>query len=291
MRVAILGATGMLGQAVRRESLRAGLEVLEVSRSTGILWDYFQTDFSCVVSKIGLTKADVLINCIGWIPQKSSGSKVQDEREAFALNVELIREIQESQEVVGFNWVQIVTDCVFSGKTGLYSEQSPLDPVDLYGRTKSLGESHMSGAMRVRSSIIGPDQVHHSGLFEWFKNQTAHSSVQGFTDHLWNGVSTKAFGRLAAGLSGQRKIRPGVHHWIPRDSVSKHGLLEVFRAELNREDLRIEKFNTGSSSNRILATVNPEVNSELWAVAGYDRIPSIQELAREFILEDLKEGN
>ena len=291
MRVVILGATGMLGQAVTRESLRSGLEVLEVSRTAGILWDYFESDFSNLVSKIGLTKADVLVNCIGWIPQKSSGSKEQDERDAHALNVELIREIQVSQDAVGFNWVQIVTDCVFSGKAGLYSERSTLDPVDLYGQTKSLGESHMPGAMRIRSSIIGPDQIHHSGLYEWFKNQPAHSSVQGFTNHLWNGVSTKAFGLLVAGLSGQRKVRPGIHHWIPSDSISKHGLLEIFKDELDREDVFIEKHDTVNSANRVLTTVNPEVNSELWAVAGYDRIPSIQELAREFILEDLKEGN
>lgn len=291
MRVVILGSTGMLGQAVSRESAAAGLEVLEVSRTAGILWDYFQSDFSNLVSKIGLTKDDVLINCIGWIPQKSSGFKGQDERDAYALNVELIREIQESQYIFGFQWVQIVTDCVFSGKTGLYSEKSPLDPVDLYGQTKSIGESHMSGAMRIRSSIIGPDQIHHIGLYEWFKNQAANSSVQGYIDHLWNGVSTKAFGRLVAGLSREQRILPGIHHWIPRDSISKYGLLEIFKAELDREDLRIEKFNTGSRQNRVLTTTNPQVNSELWTIAGYDRIPSIEELAREFILEDLKEGN
>lgn len=281
----------MLGQSVTRESLAAGLEVLEVSRTAGILWDYSQADFSNLASKVRLTKADVLINCIGWIPQKSSGSKKQDERDAHALNVELIKEIQESHDVVGFNWVQIVTDCVFSGKTGLYSEQSPFDPVDLYGQTKSLGESHMSGAMRIRSSIIGSDQIYHSGLYEWFKNQAANSSVQGFIDHLWNGVSTKAFGRLVAGLYREQRILPGIHHWIPRDSISKYGLLEIFKAELDREDVRIGKFQTGSRQNRVLTTANPQVNSELWATAGYDRIPSIEELAREFILEDLKESN
>jgi dTDP-4-dehydrorhamnose reductase len=291
MRVVILGATGMLGQAVSRESLAADLEVLEVSRTVGILWDYWQDDFLNLASEVGLKRDDVLINCIGWIPQKSSGSKEQDEHDSHALNVELIREIQESQSVFGFDWIQIVTDCVFSGKTGLYSEQSSLDPVDLYGQTKSLGESHMPGAMRIRSSIIGPDQIHHSGLYEWFKNQPANSSVQGFTNHLWNGVSTKAFGLLVAGLSGQRKVRPGIHHWIPSDSISKHGLLEIFKDELDREDVFIEKHDTVNSANRVLTTVNPEVNLELWATAGYDRIPSIEELAREFILEDLKEGN
>ena len=289
MRVVILGATGMLGQAVRRESLAAGFEVLEVSRTAGMLWNYFDSDFSNLARKIGPTRDDVLINCIGWIPQKSSGSKKQDEHDARALNVELIREIQESQDVVGFSWIQIVTDCVFSGTTGRYSEQSPFDPVDLYGQTKSIGESHMPGAMRIRSSIIGPDPIHQSGLYEWFKNQAPNSSVQGFIDHLWNGVSTKAFGRLVAGLSQQRKILPGIHHWIPSDSISKHGLLEIFKDELDREDVLIQKCQTRSSPNRVLGTLNPEVNSKLWAIAGYDRIPSIADLIREFILEDLKE--
>lgn len=291
MRVVVLGATGMLGQAVKKESLAVGLEVVEVSRTTGVRWDYFESDFVSLAVAIGLTKSDVLINCIGWIPQKSSGSKQQDERDALALNVELIREIQVSQEVIGFNWVQIVTDCVFSGDTGLYSEQSPFDPVDLYGETKSLGESLMPGAMRIRSSIVGPDRINRSGLFEWFRNQASNATVQGFSDHFWNGVSTKAFGRLVAGLSSQPKVLPGVQHWVPRDWISKGGLLGIFRAELDRGDLAVQVLETGRRSNRVLTTVNPKANAELWAIAGYERIPSIEELASEFILEDMEECN
>lgn len=291
MRVVVLGATGMLGQAVKKESLAAGLEVVEVSRTTGVRWDYFESDFASLAVAIGLTKSDVLINCIGWIPQKSSGSKQQDEPDALALNVELIREVQVSQDVIGFKWVQILTDCVFSGETGLYSEQSAYDPVDLYGKTKSLGESLMPGAMRIRSSIVGPDRINGSGLFEWFKNQAPNATVQGFSDHLWNGVSTKAFGRLVAGLSSQQKVLPGVQHWIPRDWISKGGLLGIFRAELGRGDLGVQVLETGKRSDRVLMTVNPKANIELWAIAGYERIPSIEELAREFIREDLEEGN
>lgn len=281
----------MLGQAVKKESLAAGLEVVEVSRTTGVRWDYFESDFASLAVAIGLTKSDVLANCIGWIPQKSSGSKQQDERDALALNVELIREVQVSQDVIGFKWVQILTDCVFSGESGLYSEQSPFDPVDLYGETKSLGESLMPGAMRIRSSIVGPDRTNRSGLFEWFRNQASNATVQGFSDHFWNGVSTKAFGRLVAGLSSQQKVLPGVHHWVPRDWISKGGLLGIFRAELDRGDLDVQVLETGRLSNRVLRTVNPKANIELWAIAGYERIPSIEELAREFIREDLEEGS
>jgi dTDP-4-dehydrorhamnose reductase len=291
MRIIVLGASGMLGQAVKKECLAAGQEVLAVSRTSEYHWDFAGGGFAALASDLGLSQEDVLVNCIGWIPQKSSGSLDQDNRDAQALNVDLIAEIQASQDAIGFGWVQIVTDCVFSGENGPYSEQSVMDPVDLYGQTKSLGESLMSGAMRIRSSIIGPDRNHHSGLYEWFKNQKADAAVQGFVNHLWNGVSTKAFGRLVAGLTTQRKVLPGLQHWIPRDSASKHGLLEIFKSELDRRDISLAKYDTGSSANRVLVTANPELNLELWGIAGYDRIPSIEELAREFILEDLKVGN
>ena len=281
----------MLGQAVQKECLAAGQEVVAVSRTSEHRWDFACSRFAALASDLELSQEDAVVNCIGWIPQKSSGSPDQDNRDAQALNVDLIAEIQESQDAIRFGWVQIVTDCVFSGENGPYSEQSVMDPVDLYGQTKSLGESLMPGAMRIRSSIIGPDRNNHSGLYEWFKNQQTAAYVQGFVNHLWNGVSTAAFGRLVTGLSAQRKIRPGLQHWIPLDSTSKHGLLEIFKTELNRRDIVLEKYDTGSSANRVLVTVNPELNLELWGIAGYDRIPSIEELAREFILEDLKVGN
>lgn len=291
MRIVVLGATGMLGQAVSKEARSAELEIVEVSRSSGLKWDYFADDFGSLAREVALDGADVLVNCIGWIPQKSSGSRVLDEQDANALNVELIREIQASQDDLGFGWVQIVTDCVFSGKVGNYDENSIFDPFDLYGITKAKGESLMPGAMRIRSSIIGPDSIHNSGLYEWFRKQSPNSQLKGFTNHFWNGVSTKAFGRLVAGLSKDAGVRPGIQHWIPQDSMSKYTLLQTFKVALGREDISIDKFETAKSLNRVLATSNHQANSELWAIAGYNRIPSIEELALEFIHEELKEGH
>lgn len=279
----------MLGQAVTKEVRAAGLEVVEISRSAGIRWNYFESNFDFLAEAIGLDEEDVLVNCVGWIPQKKSGSIRQDEHEANALNVELIREIQSSQDLLGFRWVQIVTDCVYSGGKGLYSEESTFDPVDLYGATKSIGETLMPGAMRIRASIVGPDRVHRSGLYEWFRNQASNSRIQGYRDHLWNGVSTKAFGRLVSGLCAGKKINSGLQHWVPLDSISKHELLLLFRFALKREDVYVEEIVSGNSCNRSLATSNPEGNLELWAAAGYERIPSIEALVSDFIRDDLEE--
>ena len=289
MRVVVLGSTGMLGQSVEKESCLAGLEVVSVSRTSGVLWDYFKSNFESLASTIGLSKDDILVNCIGWIPQKKTGSDAQDEHDAEALNVHLIKEIQSSQNVSGFKWVQILTDCVFNGQAGHYSEEATPQPVDLYGVTKAIGETLMPGAMRIRSSIIGPDPLHRSGLYEWFKRQPENSRIQGYSDHLWNGVSTKAFGRLVAGLAAGHKVQPSLQHWIPLDSLSKYELILLFRDKLRRRDIGVDEFPTRRPVNRVLTTSHPEANSDLWATAGFNRIPSIEELVSDFILDNREE--
>ena len=68
--------------------------------------------------------------------------------------------------------IQIGTDCVYSGKKGLYSETDKHDPLDVYGKSKSLGEVFDGSALIIRCSIIGPEfKKQKSFLFEWFLNQ------------------------------------------------------------------------------------------------------------------------
>jgi dTDP-4-dehydrorhamnose reductase len=68
----------------------------------------------------------------------------------------------------GIRVVQISTDCVFSGFRGNYNELDVPDPVDLYGRTKLLGELHRPGCLTLRTSIIGWQLNTFSSLLSWF---------------------------------------------------------------------------------------------------------------------------
>lgn len=276
----------MLGQAVVHEAKQAGLSVVEVSRTADVGWDFLKTSFETLASNLDLSQSDLVVNCIGWIPQKSSGNAKQDEAFARVLNVDLVRELQEVQKKRGFRWLQILTDCVFSGKTGGYSEKSPFDPIDIYGISKVEGERFMKGAIGIRCSIIGADNNKFSGLFEWLRRQDLGARVMGYTNHRWNGVSTLAFGRLTAGLA-KSSVKGSVKlHWIPRDTTTKFELLEIFKRELDRHDLEILPVIQERSVDRVLSTDSPEKNVQLWQLAGYDEAPSIEELTREFITYD-----
>ena len=75
--------------------------------------------------------------------------------------------------------IHVSTDCVFSGRRGGYTEDDAPDPVDLYGRTKLLGEVIDGGALTIRTSIIGHELATRHGLVDWFLAQTG--TATGFT--------------------------------------------------------------------------------------------------------------
>jgi dTDP-4-dehydrorhamnose reductase len=211
-----------------------------------------------------------------------------DKQQSKVLNVDLISEIQSHQDEAGFKWIQIATDCVFSGQTGNYTESSSFDPIDRYGLTKAAGERLMPGAMKIRSSIVGPDSIHKSGLYEWFKGQPMKARVQGYQNHHWNGVSTISFAKLAVGLASKDLVTPSSQHWIPANSLSKFDLLQLFKRHIPRPDIEVEPVAHSRGVNRAIQTLSPERNLELWAVAGYPNVPSVEELVVELISSDLE---
>jgi dTDP-4-dehydrorhamnose reductase len=282
-RLVVLGATGMLGSEVTRAANHAGLKVLEVSRSTVHKFLYPTDKFSTLADELNLSEDDWLVNAIGWIPQKGSGNATADTLLATQLNRDLPREISSEVNDRQFTWIQIGTDCVFSGAKGGYTEASPKDATDLYGQSKISGEEFTNNAIDIRCSIVGPDSRTTAGLYAWYLSQDPDVPVKGFTNHLWNGVSTTVFANLVIGLIRANRRFSVSHHLVPKDSVSKFELLSHFAQYVAQRTPAIEPFHDLRTLDRRLATNSPELNSELWSLAGYKSIPSIEEICEEFI--------
>jgi dTDP-4-dehydrorhamnose reductase len=89
------------------------------------------------------------------------------------------------------------SDCVFSGRRGHYSIADERDADDIYGLSKALGEAAaQSGRCWViRTSIIGPELRNGWGLMGWFLRQSGE--VNGYTNHLWNGITTLEWAGIA----------------------------------------------------------------------------------------------
>ncbi|MFM1957925.1 MAG: hypothetical protein RI929_288 [Actinomycetota bacterium] len=271
----------MLGQQVSKTAIESGLNVLQISRSTNPLCNFPKQQFEDLSESIDLGPEDWLVNCVGWIPQKSTLNEQRDAAAAFALNAFLPEAISRARNQSGFNWVQIATDCVFSGLRGEYKEDDNKDAQDLYGQTKIAGEEKSNGAIQIRCSIVGPDLRSSAGLFSWFQAESKKGPLPGFVDHLWNGVTTKIFAKLVVGMVESKFVETGSWHWAPRDEVSKFELLTCFAQKLALPKTIVYPQQSKDPRNRTLSTLYESQSSFFWNLAGYATPPSVAEMVED----------
>jgi dTDP-4-dehydrorhamnose reductase len=233
-----------------------------------------------------IPKVDYIVNCIGVIKPYINDLDPRQRSNAIAVNGLFPYELNEWAESTGAKVIQIATDCVFSGSKGSYAESDKHDALDVYGKSKSLGEVPSASMMHLRVSIIGPEVGRSSSLLEWVRNQPLEASIRGFTDHLWNGISTLHFAQIARGIIESKLFEPGVFHVLPKDSVSKFELVSSMAKHLGRKDIRISPTETGDGLDRTLVSDFPESNISFWKSAGFSALPTIDEMVAQMILSD-----
>ena len=194
-KVLVLGANGMLGHACI-DSMKnfRNIDIVGTTRGKKSGFVDFDANTDSIGDMLKFVKPDWIVNCIGVIKPHIKESDPESVLNAVKINSEFPNSLASATQA---RIIQIATDCVYSGVKGLYSELDPHDATDVYGKTKSLGEVVFDHVYHLRVSIIGPELGRSTSLLEWFRNQPVDSSLNGFTDHLWNGVTTHHFGKLA----------------------------------------------------------------------------------------------
>jgi dTDP-4-dehydrorhamnose reductase len=232
-RIVITGAMGMLGHRLARE-FSVDNEVHAIIRSTdpqghlskgplagvSIHGGIDLTDYQKVEDALGAIKPDVLINGAGLIKQKLDGDL---ESRLQAVNEELPQRLGALGEKLGFKFVNVSTDCVFSGSRGQYSESDTPDCTDEYGLTKLRGEQCGPAALVLRTSIIGRELKGASGLLEWFLSNSG-KTVKGFTNAFFSGLTTTEFARVLKGVLNDNVELKGLYH-VAGERIGKAELL------------------------------------------------------------------
>ncbi|MBS7556569.1 SDR family oxidoreductase [Ancylobacter dichloromethanicus] len=234
MKVLVLGASGMLGNAMARVlPAEAGLEVYGVARRAFSPQDFphlpaerYLTiadihDLDALRALIGRTEPDVVINAVGMVKQLAGA---EDPLVALPINALLPHQLARLCGEAGARLVHISTDCVFDGARGNYTEDDLPDATDLYGRSKLLGEVDYPHAVTLRTSIVGHEIDSHHGLFDWFLSQ--QGTVAGYRRAIFSGLTTVEFARVIA-----RQVMPnpqlrGLYH-VAGEPISKHDLLGI----------------------------------------------------------------
>lgn len=287
-KVLILGATGMLGSAVYdvlKEKYDLILSVRDKEKIKLLEKAYGGTDKHAVVEfdvsqvyqnfldKKGYPgeylshfreetgDVDYVINAIGiTIPLA-----LENEGLTFFINGALPHILARE---FGNKLIHITTDCVYNGTQGYpYNENSPKTPVDVYGLSKSLGEP--TNCLTIRTSIIGRELEGFTGLLAWFLQQEG-KELSGFSNHFWNGITTKEFGKICDHIMSDPEKFPkeGIYH-VFSTTVSKYEMLLKFRERFGIQcDV---KENSEPKLNRTLSTVH-ELNSQLGTLSFDDML-------------------
>ena len=287
--VLILGATGMLGTAVMNEFLNFEGDVVVTTRGEkleGLPNSISQQSFDATTDDPaaafkGLGKVDFVVNCIGIIKPHISDSDDKQRLNALQINSLFPQKLADWASQTGTRVIQIATDCVFSGHKGSYLESDAHDALDVYGKSKSLGEVPNPSMMHLRVSIIGPEVGRSTSLLEWVRNQPQGAQIFGFTDHVWNGVTTTHFGKIARGIIDSNLFKAGVFHIIPGNRLPKDKLVEKIASVFGRNDIEIQPKASGNTVDRTLETIDTEFNVRLWAAAGYETPPTIERMLEE----------
>ncbi len=287
-KIAVIGSTGMLGRAVANADF-AGYDIVEINRhSAPVLKRNYHVkigeDISNLEDLIDLKNIDYIVNCVGLIRQKMN-KKILDHREAVLYaNFKIPLKLVALSERYNFKIIQIGTDCVFSGAKGNYLETDRHDALDLYGKTKSLGEIPHENLSIIRASIVGKEFNSQNSLLSWFLSQHKDAKIKGFTDQIWNGITVHHFAKIVAGIVNSQKFDQfaRVHHVVPADAISKDLLLRMFATAFGRDDIQIVAEKSGRNLNMTLGTNDPALNQMLWKLAGYGHPLSIQEMIVEY---------
>lgn len=223
-----------------------------------ILGGFDALDDELLVKAISTVKPTVVVNAIGLVRQNS---KISHQDLVIKVNVDLPRRLSQLADQQQFRLIHLSTDCVFSGKAGMYVETDSTDAQDLYGLTKARGERNLGSTLVIRTSYVGREIAHFYGLFEWLLKQPS-GPVPGYVNAIWSGLPTITFAHILRSLISEHTDLSGVFH-LSSEPVSKFDLLSMIstsfghRWEMIPQDKPVADMSLDSS--RLRAMMNLQV--------------------------------
>lgn len=264
MKFLILGCNGMAGHTISLYLKEQEYDVTGFAKSRSdfidtILGDAFDEELLKRVIANG--QYDSVVNCIGILNQDAEKRK----SEAVYLNAYLPHFLEKITKETKTQVIHMSTDCVFSGKRGMYTEEDLRDGESFYDRSKALGEIENDKDFTIRASIIGPDTNPDGiGLLNWFLQQKG--VISGYTNAIWTGITTLQLSKCIEKIAAKRA--QGLYNMVPNETISKYNLLELFNSHLRRNKIMIIKQET-PKINKSLVRIKEGFNYE---IPGYEEM-------------------
>jgi dTDP-4-dehydrorhamnose reductase len=229
--ILVLGATGMLGQALITAGRARGLPVLGAARA-GADMAVDLEDVEALLPLVSKVRPGIIVNAAALADLACC------EREpgrAYMINARCVAVLAEAARGCGAWLVQVSTDHYFSGDGALpHGEDSPVRLLNEYARGKYAGENFAltcPGALAVRTNIVGFRGWGVPTFVEWILEEFAQGrTIQAFEDYFVSSMTVRQF---AAALFELMPMRPaGVLNLGAREVFSKRDFIEAVRDNL-----------------------------------------------------------
>lgn len=226
--ILITGASGLLGANLVLTGSRAGRRMgavihahpIRLAGVPSVQLDL--TDDAAVRAAIADLRPAAIIHCAA---QTNVDEAELNPTHAERLNIGASATIAAAAHQVGARFVYVSTDTVFDGTRRFNTEDDPVNPLNVYGRTKLAGECeaarHNPNAIIARTNMYGWNAQSKQSLAEWILDRLERGeTVPGFTDVyfcpiLVNDLSDILFEMLDRDLHG-------VYHVVGAERISKH---------------------------------------------------------------------
>lgn len=242
-KVVVFGANGMLGRAVVRSFAARGDSVVAATRDT---YDIARGSLDALRRIVG--DADVIVNCAGVIKPMIAKAPIED-----VLRVNSVFPHNLALAAPSTRVFHVTTDCVYSGNEGAYDENAFVDAEDVYGLSKAGGDD--AAVMVLRTSIVGEEVPPGRSLLAWAISQR-DQTVNGFTNHRWNGVTTVELARLIGALIDDDGYERGRFHIHSPETVTKDEMLRLF-SEVYELNLTVVPTAAAEACDRSLRSLRP----------------------------------
>jgi dTDP-4-dehydrorhamnose reductase len=224
--VVLFGATSMIGWSILRAAPEPVLAFCNTGTrnpppqvATGIDLD----DERAVATLFERIQPRLVINCAGVCDVATCEASPEFAHE---VNVEGTRNLL-THAPASTRVVQLSSDHVFSGDTGPYDEESPSDPISVYGKTRVAAESLVAaraGTLSIRPGLwIGPSYNRRIGHLDWLRDRHRRQLPMTIVaDEYRSAVWAEEAARRAWELA--RSQLTGVRHIVATRTVSRPDL-------------------------------------------------------------------
>lgn len=285
----ITGINGQLGYDIKRELLNicvAEENILALEKNEMDI-----TNREKVMNIVKSFKPDVIFHCAAWTAVDKAE---ENENEVYNINVIGTKNLTDASIEVGAKIIYTSTDYVFDGKKeGIYTEEDTVNPQNIYGKTKYLGEEEIrKNPKHFITRISWVFGINGKNFIKtMLKLSETHKELNVVNDQIGSPTYTVDLAKLLINMSFSEKY--GTYNATNEKYTSWADFAEyIFK--INDKDIKVNHVTTEdyldiTGTKQAYRPKNSKLSKEKLQKAGFELLPTWQDATKRYCKELKKE--